>query len=130
MAGISCSNTTRDIEGFLGMAMRSAAPACVSSLYLSPYSCRFPSRCGTLLLLSDADGFQLTSTDLDPMRGREGVAGGLYKGLTLTLLKGPLQSAVRDEMRQGDGTGREGMVWDGRGWYGTGGDGMGREGMR
>ena len=40
-------------------------------------------------------GYRSTLHGLRKIYFREGVAGGLYKGLTLTLLKGPMQSAVR-----------------------------------
>mmetsp|Transcript_70421 Transcript_70421/g.193237 ORF Transcript_70421/g.193237 Transcript_70421/m.193237 type:complete len:146 (+) Transcript_70421:231-668(+) len=39
-------------------------------------------------------GYQSTWQALRKIYVREGVAGGLYKGLTLTMLKGPVQSAV------------------------------------
>ncbi|KAL1529339.1 hypothetical protein AB1Y20_000293 [Prymnesium parvum] len=39
-------------------------------------------------------GYASTWHGLRKIYAREGVAGGLYKGLTLTMLKGPLQSAV------------------------------------
>ena len=39
-------------------------------------------------------GYASTWHGLRKIYLREGVAGGLYKGLTLTMLKGPLQSAV------------------------------------
>lgn len=47
--------------------------------------------------LSPFAGYHSTWHGLRTIYLREGVAGGLYKGLTLTLLKGPLQSAVRDK---------------------------------
>ena len=39
-------------------------------------------------------GYRSTWHGLRKIYFREGVVGGLYKGLTLTMLKGPLQSAV------------------------------------
>ena len=39
-------------------------------------------------------GYRSTWHGLRKIYLREGVAGGLYKGLTLTFVKGPLQSAI------------------------------------